>query len=100
MGLQTHISHRLLGSSTHTHLYTHKKLKPNDPSSPLLSPPLTVAADTVFPAGQKAFSTSLYCPNLSAHTHTHPLQHIHAGQDGVFVLFSQTAWEEGKGREG
>lgn len=34
------------------------------------------------------------------HTHTHPLQHIHAGQDGVFVLFSQTAWEEGKGREG
>lgn len=72
------------------------------PAPLYFSPPVTVAADTVFPAGQKAFSTSLYCPNLSAHTHTHthPLQHIHAGQDGVFVLFSQTAWEEGKGREG
>lgn len=29
--------------------------------------PLTVAADIVFPAGQKAFSTSLYCPNHNTH---------------------------------
>lgn len=55
MGLQTHISHRLLGPPTHAHKYIHTKSQ----MTPL---PLTGAADIAFPAGQKAFSTSLYCP--------------------------------------
>lgn len=72
-------------------------MTPAHPSSRFL---LTVAADIVFPAGQKAFSTSLYCPNYNTHTLTHTLtQHppsLRTGQDRVFVLFSQTAWEDGK----
>lgn len=62
--------------------------------------PLAGAADIAFPAGQKAFSTSLYCPQ-PPHTHSthHPLQHRRAGQDGMFVFSDGFRRRERKGQK-
>jgi len=89
--LQTHISHRLLGPSAHTHT---KRLKPNDPSSPLLW--LLTSSFLLDKRLLAPHSTVL----TTTHTHTHTILSNTDTLDRMGCLFCFLRRLGKKGRAG
>lgn len=96
-GLQTHISHRLLGPSTHAHTHTHtKRLKPNDPGSPsLLFPSLWLLTSSFLVDKRLLAPLSTVLTSARTHTCMHA-QHPQPDRMGCLFCFLRRLGKEGR----